>query len=229
MFFGSIPALVTPFAGGRVAEDTFREFVEWQIAEGSQRAGPVRNDRRSRDADRDEHRHVIAPAVEAAKGRVPVIAGCGTYSTAASIERIARRGRRRRRRRAGRRALLQQAEPGRACGAFHGHRRCLAAADRRLQCPVADGRRHLGRDPGGSSRSIPRSSRSRTRPATSPGSPPSGSPAARTSASCRATTTWRSASTPWAGSAASRSPPMSRRSSAPTSRRRCAKAAGTKR
>ena len=35
MFFGSIPALVTPFAGGRVAEDTFRDFVEWQIAEGS--------------------------------------------------------------------------------------------------------------------------------------------------------------------------------------------------
>src|SRR5207248_950774 len=31
MFFGSIPALVTPFSGGRVAEDTFAEFVEWQI------------------------------------------------------------------------------------------------------------------------------------------------------------------------------------------------------
>ena len=30
MFFGSIPALVTPFSGGRVAEDTLREFVEWQ-------------------------------------------------------------------------------------------------------------------------------------------------------------------------------------------------------
>ena len=35
MFFGSIPALVTPFAGGRVDEDTFRELVEWQIDEGS--------------------------------------------------------------------------------------------------------------------------------------------------------------------------------------------------
>ena len=47
MFFGSIPALVTPFSGGRVAEDTFREFVEWQIAEGLECAGSVRNDRRS--------------------------------------------------------------------------------------------------------------------------------------------------------------------------------------
>ena len=35
MFFGSIPALVTPFSAGRVAEDTFAGLVEWQIAEGS--------------------------------------------------------------------------------------------------------------------------------------------------------------------------------------------------
>ena len=35
MIFGSIPALVTPFSGNCVAEDSLREFVEWQIAEGS--------------------------------------------------------------------------------------------------------------------------------------------------------------------------------------------------
>src|SRR5438445_10593089 len=35
MFFGSLPALVTPFSGGRVAEDTFAEFVQWQLAEAS--------------------------------------------------------------------------------------------------------------------------------------------------------------------------------------------------
>ena len=35
MFFGSIPALVTPFSRGRVAEDTFRAFVDWHISEGS--------------------------------------------------------------------------------------------------------------------------------------------------------------------------------------------------
>ena len=40
MFFGSIPALVTPFSGGRVAEDTFREFIDWQIAEGSNALSP---------------------------------------------------------------------------------------------------------------------------------------------------------------------------------------------
>ena len=35
MYFGSIPALVTPFVDGRVAEDTFRDLIEWQIDEGS--------------------------------------------------------------------------------------------------------------------------------------------------------------------------------------------------
>ena len=87
MFFGSIPALVTPFSSGRVAEDTFREFVEWQIAEGSNGLVPCGTTGEVATLDDDEHRLVIAIAVEAAKGRVPVIAGCGTYDTAASIER----------------------------------------------------------------------------------------------------------------------------------------------
>lgn len=87
MFFGSIPALVTPFSGGRVAEDTFREFVEWQIAEGSDALVPCGTTGEVATLSSDEHRHVIATAVEVARGRVPVIAGCGTYSTEASIER----------------------------------------------------------------------------------------------------------------------------------------------
>jgi len=87
MFFGSIPALVTPFSGGRVAEDTFRAFIEWQIAEGSNGLVPCGTTGEVATLDADEHRHVIATAVEAANGRVPVIAGTGTYDTAASIER----------------------------------------------------------------------------------------------------------------------------------------------
>jgi 4-hydroxy-tetrahydrodipicolinate synthase len=87
MFFGSIPALVTPFSGGRVAEDTFREFIDWQIAEGSDGLVPCGTTGEVATLDADEHRHVIATAVEVAKGRVPVIAGAGTYDTAASIER----------------------------------------------------------------------------------------------------------------------------------------------
>ena len=88
MFFGSIPALVTPFSDGRVAEDTFAEFVQWQIAEGSNALVPCGTTGEVATLNADEHRRVISITVEAAKGRVPVIAGCGTYSTAHSIERI---------------------------------------------------------------------------------------------------------------------------------------------
>jgi 4-hydroxy-tetrahydrodipicolinate synthase len=87
MFFGSIPALVTPFSDGRVAEDTFAEFVEWQIAEGSSALVPCGTTGEVATLTGDEHRELIAHTVQVAKGRVPVIAGCGTYSTAASIER----------------------------------------------------------------------------------------------------------------------------------------------
>jgi 4-hydroxy-tetrahydrodipicolinate synthase len=88
MFFGSIPALVTPFSGDCVAEDSLRDLVEWQIAEGSDALVPCGTTGEVATLTSDEHRHVIATVVEVAKGRVPVIAGCGTYSTAASIERV---------------------------------------------------------------------------------------------------------------------------------------------
>jgi 4-hydroxy-tetrahydrodipicolinate synthase len=88
MFSGSIPALVTPFSAGRVAEDTFAGFVDWQITEGSSALVPCGTTGEVATLTADEHRELIAHAVQVAKGRVPVIAGCGTYSTAASIERV---------------------------------------------------------------------------------------------------------------------------------------------
>ena len=88
MFFGSIPALVTPFAGGNVAEDAFRELVEWQIDQGSNALVPCGTTGEVATLSAADHRRVIEIAVEVANGRVPVIAGCGTYSTEASIERV---------------------------------------------------------------------------------------------------------------------------------------------
>jgi 4-hydroxy-tetrahydrodipicolinate synthase len=88
MFFGSIPALVTPFSGSRVAEDTFSEFVEWHIAEGSNGLVPCGTTGESATLNQDEHREVIARAVRVSNGRVPVIAGCGSYSTATAIEMV---------------------------------------------------------------------------------------------------------------------------------------------
>ena len=86
MFFGSIPALVTPFSDGRVAEDTFRELVDWQIAEGSNALVPCGTTGEAATLSTQEHRRVIEIAVETARGRVPVIAGCGSNNTAHAIE-----------------------------------------------------------------------------------------------------------------------------------------------
>ena len=88
MFSGSIPALVTPFSGNCVDEDSLRAFVDWQIAEGSNALVPCGTTGESATLSRDEHRLVVATTVEVARGRVPVIAGCGSYSTAAAIELV---------------------------------------------------------------------------------------------------------------------------------------------
>ena len=85
MFFGSIPALVTPFAAGRVDEAAFRVLIDWQIEQGSTGLVPCGTTGEVATLERPEHHRLIEVAVEAARGRVPVIAGCGSYSTAASI------------------------------------------------------------------------------------------------------------------------------------------------
>jgi 4-hydroxy-tetrahydrodipicolinate synthase len=86
MFFGSIPALVTPFSGGRVAEDTFAELLEWQIAEGSNALVPCGTTGESATMSAAEQRRVIEITVEVANKRVPVIAGCGSNNVAHAIE-----------------------------------------------------------------------------------------------------------------------------------------------
>ena len=88
MFYGSIPALVTPFSGNCVDEDSLREFVDWQIAEGSNGLVPCGTTGEVATLDSKEHRRVIEITVEVARGRVPVIAGCGSYSTAVTIEKM---------------------------------------------------------------------------------------------------------------------------------------------
>jgi len=86
MFFGSIPALVTPFAAGRVEEAIFRDFVGWQIEQGSNALVPCGTTGEAATLSTDEHGRVVEIAVEVAGGRVPVIAGCGSNNTAHAIE-----------------------------------------------------------------------------------------------------------------------------------------------
>ncbi len=87
MFTGSLVALVTPQReDGRVDEDAFAAFVEWQIAQGTQGLVPVGTTGESPTLTHDEHRRVVEIATEVSAGRVPVIAGAGSNSTAEAIE-----------------------------------------------------------------------------------------------------------------------------------------------
>ncbi len=81
MFRGSIPALVTPMKGGEVDFETLRALVEWHIAEGSHGIVPVGTTGESPTLTHDEHEQVIEAVVDAAGGRVPVIAGAGSNNT----------------------------------------------------------------------------------------------------------------------------------------------------
>ncbi len=83
---GSIPALITPFRDGRVDIKAFEAFVDWQISEGSHGLVPCGTTGESPTLSDDEFAAVVGAAVKAAKGRVPVIAGTGSNSTAHAIE-----------------------------------------------------------------------------------------------------------------------------------------------
>ena len=86
MFKGSIPALITPFSNGGIDEEGFQAFVEWQIAEGTHGLVPVGTTGESPTLSHDEHKRVVSLCIEAAGGRVPVIAGAGSNSTAEAID-----------------------------------------------------------------------------------------------------------------------------------------------
>ncbi|MEO6246995.1 MAG: 4-hydroxy-tetrahydrodipicolinate synthase [Sphingomicrobium sp.] len=88
MFSGSIPALVTPFTAGRVDEEAFRSFVEWQIEEGSSALVPCGTTGEVATLSNPEQHRVFKLAVEQARGRVPVIAGCGSNNTATVLEHM---------------------------------------------------------------------------------------------------------------------------------------------
>lgn len=84
-FQGSITALVTPFKDGAVDEAAFRSFINWQIEQGTHGLVPVGTTGESPTLSHKEHDRVIEICVNEVKGRVPVIAGAGSNSTAEAV------------------------------------------------------------------------------------------------------------------------------------------------
>lgn len=86
IFRGSNTALITPFKNGGIDERAFQSFVEWQISQGTHGLVPCGTTGESPTLSPDEHKRVVELCVEAAAGRVPVIAGTGSNSTAEAVD-----------------------------------------------------------------------------------------------------------------------------------------------
>jgi 4-hydroxy-tetrahydrodipicolinate synthase len=85
MLKGVFTALITPFKNGKLDEKAFGDFVEWQIAQGIHGLVPCGTTGESPTLSHDEHNRVVSLCIEAAKGRVPVIAGAGSNATSEAI------------------------------------------------------------------------------------------------------------------------------------------------
>ena len=84
-FQGSITALITPFKNGEVDARAYQRLVEWQIDQGTHGLVPVGTTGESPTLSHEEHKQVIELCIEAAAGRVPVIAGTGSNCTAEAV------------------------------------------------------------------------------------------------------------------------------------------------
>jgi len=86
MLRGSLTALITPMLDdGAIDGDRFQKFVDWQIKQGTHGLVPVGTTGESPTVSHEEHNHIVALCIEAAAGRVPVLAGAGSNSTREAI------------------------------------------------------------------------------------------------------------------------------------------------
>ncbi len=86
MFKGSLVALITPFKDGEVDEAAFRKLVDFQIANGTHGLVPVGTTGESPTLSHEEHKRVVEICIDETRGRVPVIAGAGSNSTAEAMD-----------------------------------------------------------------------------------------------------------------------------------------------
>ena len=85
MFSGSMPAIITPFRDGQIDAEALERLVEFQVTNGVSAIVPCGSTGESATLTHQEHADVLRLVVKFVKGRVPVIAGTGSNSTAEAI------------------------------------------------------------------------------------------------------------------------------------------------
>lgn len=85
MFEGAYTAIITPFVNDTIDQSRLKENIEFQVSEGIAGLVPCGTTGESPTLTHEEHRQVIELVVESVAGRVPVIAGTGSNSTAEAI------------------------------------------------------------------------------------------------------------------------------------------------
>ena len=88
MITGSLPALVTPFKNGQVDRDALKKLVNWHVDQGSHGVVPVGTTGESPTLTHSEHDDVVKIVVEAAAGRIPVVAGAGSNNTIETVRLV---------------------------------------------------------------------------------------------------------------------------------------------
>lgn len=87
MITGSLVAIVSPMhEDGSLDFEAYRRLIDWHVAEGTKAIVAVGTTGESPTVTPEEHGELIRVAVDAARGRIPVIAGTGGNSTAEAIE-----------------------------------------------------------------------------------------------------------------------------------------------
>jgi len=84
-FAGLSVAIVTPFKNGELDVPKLREQVDFQIDAGTNCLVPCGTTGESPTLSHDEHERVISEVVQAARGRVKVMAGTGSNSTTEAL------------------------------------------------------------------------------------------------------------------------------------------------
>lgn len=86
LFAGAATALITPFKHGKIDYEAFGSLIDWQIAHGINALLVAGTTGENATLSTEEHRALTAFAKARIDGRVPLLAGCGSNSTAHAIE-----------------------------------------------------------------------------------------------------------------------------------------------